>query len=638
MVRFISDLKATHPRLLATEQDFARIRDFISCNDVFKTWWADIKKQADELPATGVERGDPDVGYLWSARELKRRVMLLSLVYQISGDTAYAEKAYEQMMFVCQDGVNGFYDWDPEHFLDTSETMITIAYGYDWLYDFLTEEQRSNIKGALIERGLMPAKATYEWYFDQKEEPPYKLKPFIRNGWVNTNNNWGCVCNSSIAVAALCLADEEPELCEYCLQSALRSITPALAPFSPEGSYVEGRAYWGYATRYLFEMLGSLETALGTTFGLHEYPGLKNTWQYPFHLTGSSGYVFNFSDSGLERNSTVPEMFYFANKYGIVGLGNERYRALIGKEAIANSLFLQVKPSHDDCRLAVNNSKQKVTVKDLIWCKSLEYLECDTQPAIERDKHYKVDALVTMRSEIGNGNGLFVGIKAGDNAINHGDLDSGTFVLDALGERWVCDLGSDLYSLPGYFEDDPRGCRRWEYYRKRAEGHNTLVINPDMLPDQVEKSYTSFCDVQINTDEPYAVCDLTKAYERNGAEKVMRSVKLTNNRTVCVLQDKIVTAKASDIWWFVHTQAQVELSDDRRSAILSIGDKKISVQLEASSCGSFTVMDAKPLEGCPNPPGQDKNEGYRKLAIHLSHVSSASICVSFNTQQAKTEL
>ena len=35
-------------------------------------------------------------------------------------------------------------------------------------------------------------------------------------------------------------------------------------------------------------------------------------------------------------------------------------------------------------------------------------------------------------------------------------------------------MGPDDYNLPGYF-----GKRRWNYYRLRAEGHNTLTIDDE---------------------------------------------------------------------------------------------------------------------------------------------------------------
>ena len=88
--------------------------------------------------------------------------------------------------------------------------------------------------------------------------------------------------------------------------------------------------------------------------------------------------------------------------------------------------------------------------------------------------YYPAD-VVTLRTRWQDGEATFMGFKAGEMGASHGNLDAGSFVLDALGTRWAVDLGGDDYALPGYF-----GSQRWTYYRLRAEGHNTLVINPGM--------------------------------------------------------------------------------------------------------------------------------------------------------------
>jgi len=35
-----------------------------------------------------------------------------------------------------------FPDWFPKHFLDTAEMTAALGVGYDWLFDFLSAEER----------------------------------------------------------------------------------------------------------------------------------------------------------------------------------------------------------------------------------------------------------------------------------------------------------------------------------------------------------------------------------------------------------------------------------------------------------------------------------------------------------------
>jgi hypothetical protein len=57
--------------------------------------------------------------------------------------------------------------------------------------------------------------------------------------------------------------------------------------------------------------------------------------------------------------------------------------------------------------------------------------------SLPKDAFFRGVDVVFMRSSWTDPNALFVGFKGGDNAANHSNLDLGTFVLDALGERWA---------------------------------------------------------------------------------------------------------------------------------------------------------------------------------------------------------
>jgi hypothetical protein len=60
---------------------------------------------------------------------------------------------------------------------------------------------------------------------------------------------------------------------------------------------------------------------------------------------------------------------------------------------------------------------------------------------------------------------------------NHNDLDGGTFVFEAGGQRWGMDMGSGNYGLKNYFSQNLK--YRYGYYRKSTAGHNTLTFDND---------------------------------------------------------------------------------------------------------------------------------------------------------------
>ena len=55
--------------------------------------------------------------------------------------------------------------------------------------------------------------------------------------------------------------------------------------------------------------------------------------------------------------------------------------------------------------------------------------------ALPLGRYFRDAEVVSMRSDWGDKDQIFVGFKAGDNKANHSHLDLGSFVMDALGTR-----------------------------------------------------------------------------------------------------------------------------------------------------------------------------------------------------------
>jgi len=586
----IKDLKEKstnqqHPRLMATDEDFKRIKRQLKTDENLQRWYKNLQVETKKiLRAPTVKYEIPDgLRLLDTSRTVLQRTINLALMYRLTKDKKYADRAWEELSVVADN--KKFPNWNPRHFLDTAEMTNAVAIGYDWLYDYLSANQRAILRKALIEKGLTPALQVYRGT---------ARDPEIATSWRDGTDNWNTVSNAGIGMGALAIGDESPELQAMAgevLQHAIESIKKSLAAYAPDGGMPEGPAYWNYATIYMAYFLSALDSALGTDYGLSKMEGISETGYYPIYTEGAKG-TFNVGDAASNIISRKPQMFWFSNKYKNVDFFNA---ALKGNDPM--NLIWYRKPKEK------SSSLKGIPLDKL-------FLNSET-------------GIVTMRSAW-NKNATFVGIHAGYNQSNHGDLDIGDFVLDALGVRWTYELGSDDYNLNGYFDLQSK---RWMYYRKRAEGQNTLVINPRSELDQNRTAKATITNFSSTRQQSFAIMDMTSAYW--DAFSAKRGIALTEERKTVVLQDELKLKKPSEVYWFMHTQAQIELTKDRKTAILTYSGKRIYAHIDSPIAGSFIIMEAKPLPTSPNPIGQASNEGMRKLAIRLSNTQNVTLSVLF---------
>ena len=88
----------------------------------------------------------------------------------------------------------------------------------------------------------------------------------------------------------------------------------------------------------------------------------------------------------------------------------------------------------------------------------------------------------------------------------------------------------------------------------------------------------------------------------------------TSARRRVLVQDEIEATKA-DVWWFMHTQADVILQDGGRMRDAIARRQELEARIESPESARFEVRPAEPLPTSPNPAGQKSNSGSRKLSI-----------------------
>lgn len=552
-------LRPTHPRLFFTDEELPRIKDALKKDLLVQQWYDRLSEEAQQMLA------EPPVEYklvgprlLRQSRAALRRISTLAGLYRLDGDQRWSARARTEMLTAA-----AFPDWNPKHFLDTAEMTTALAIGYDWLYDHLSVEDRATIRRALIEKGLKQG-------LDAYTREPQWTKANHGTAWTEADHNWNQVCNGGMIVGALAIADEEPALAAAIINGARKSIVVPMRKFAPDGGYEEGPGYWNYGTRYNVFFLAAIKSALGTDFGLTKMPGFADTGLFRMHIIGPLGQTFNYADSRAKAES-ASQMLWLAR-----ALDRPMYAA-------HERLVAGDRPDIFHLLWSGNNSRAigKLNL-------SLDYIFRNVNVAL-------------FRSAWQDAKATYVGFKGGDNKANHSHLDLGTFVLDALGERWALDLGPDDYNLPDYFSKR----QRWTYYRLRTESHNTLTIDNK---NQNPSGRAPLIAYLSTTRRAFAVADLTDGYKPK-VIRAWRGIALLDRRQVLV-QDEIKARELVDVIWNFHTRARVEMRGKR--ATLTQNNVQFEVRILSPQSARFEVISSNPA-----PPPQAQQPDVRNLRIRL---------------------
>ncbi len=125
---------------------------------------------------------------------------------------------------------------------------LAVAYGYDLLYDAMTDGQRAQCREALRKNVFAPYMEAHALYNPE-------LRAFTDHEghwewWTTCYFNWNSWVNGGIGLAALAMLDEVPEAPKVVemARASLKCVTPEWDQGDIEdGGWDEGPMYWGAA-------------------------------------------------------------------------------------------------------------------------------------------------------------------------------------------------------------------------------------------------------------------------------------------------------------------------------------------------------------------------------------------------------
>ncbi|MCX7013611.1 MAG: heparinase II/III family protein [Candidatus Sumerlaeota bacterium] len=559
--RILAALDKSHPRLLMKEADLANLQSRLAQapkDSPLQGLYRDLLSAADKALQEEPPATDSPGGMLRVSKQTLARIYTLGLAWRLTRKETYAAQARDLMLHAA-----AFPDWNPKHFLDTAEMSNALGVGYDWLYDYLDAASRETIRQALVDKAMKPGLDAYEGR--------------LHATWTTGTNNWNLVCNGGLVVGALAIAETDGELSEAILSHALQSMPLAMASYAPDGLWPEGPVYWWYATRYAVYAIASLQSALGSDFGLSDSPGFSNTGFHPILTTGPTGMGLNYADAGGETmGKDMSVLFWLARRFDQPVFSAYLHKGL---------------------------KKGDGTAEHLLWYQPPPQGAAADFP-LDRRFRGPVE-LAVMRSAWDDPGALFVGVKAGYNTVSHAHLDLGNFELDALGTRWARDLGSDKYGLPGYFDHQGSDAPRWSYFRPSSRSHNVPLLDNQ---NQGLDGKATFVEFEFKPDRAFAILDLTSAYPK--ARKAMRGIAVLPGRRAVLTQDEFEMESPCEFAWGMTTDAKIEIQPGGK-ALLSRDNRRLMAQILSPSGAEFAV------ESTANEKGQRDNAGVSRLMARL---------------------
>jgi hypothetical protein len=228
--------------------------------------------------------------------------------------------------------------------------------------------------------------------------------------------------------------------------------------------------------------------------------------------------------------------------------------------------------------------------------------------------------IMVHRSSWTDPRATFVGLKGGSPSASHGQMDTGSFVLDADGVRWAVDLGPENYhaieSRGMNLWSNAQNSDRWKIFRLNNLGHSALVI--DDKP-QVVSGNAPIVNFSDDYQRPFSIVDLTPVY-RDQLESAHRGIALLPSREVLVQDELTGLQSGSRVRWGMITAAKPSV-EDRREMVLLQSDKKLTLKIVSPPGAVWTKVNT----AIPQNEWDSPNPGTTMIAIEANAPASGEL-------------
>lgn len=460
--------------------------------------------------------------------------------------------------------LRNFYGKTVDIELDSSTLAADLATADYLLGDRLAPATRQLIRENLERRIFAPYRAAANG-----GRPEF---PWMRA----MSNNWNAVCYDGVTAAALATVDS-PEQRAWFIALVEKNIDSYLrGGFTPDGYCVEGLGYWNYGFGHFILLTEDIRQATGGKIDLMSLPDAAQPALFGLRSAILNGVHLSIADCNPDSGPSPLLMNYVARRFDhdIPELSAKIGGSLTEQVAMA---FL---PSHLPTVALANNPCAELPWRT--WFPDGGILVCrpGSSPAAP----------------------FAVAIKGGNNGVNHGHNDAGSFSVVVETNMVICDPGGEVYTARTF------SSRRYESELLNSFGHAVPIV-ADQLQRHGAAARAVVLATHFTASADTIAFDLRSAYWAPDLRKLDRTFVYQRGRNPCLeVRDQAIFSAPESFESALITWGQV-----RRTAAyeLTISDGSAAVRVSIDTGGAPFHLRLKPID--------ENSENHRK-PVHLGIV------------------
>ena len=540
-----------HPRLCMTNDRLSDFVDAVKADPEYCTWSTFYAKSVLPWMDRDIIRepaGYPDhqrTAPIWrqtyiDLQEVWYAIRHLAIGGRVTGDAAMTARAKEWLLETA--------GWDPMGVTSRAYTdewayrvCNALAWGYDWLHQDLSEDERAIVRTALLERTRDIAEHAIL-------NAKIHLFPYDSHA----------VRSVSLVIVPACIAllgDDENDDARDWLNYSIEFLSTVYSPWGDsDGGWAEGTHYWMMGIAYLIDSANRLKSYIG--LDLYKRPFFQNTGDFPLFCKAP-----NTRRATMGDDSTMGDLPCVKT-----GLNLRQFAGATGNGAYQWYCDENLRTNPGTEMAFYNWGWWDTNFDELVF--QTDFPVVEATPPVSGLRHFKGIGWVGVQHAMDDPDShihfVFKSSQFGSISHSHGDQNS--FCMSAFGEDMAIQSGH-------YVAFNSSMHRTW---RRQTRSKNAILINGKGQYAEKDKSKAMAATGRIlaaETHEDHYLIrgDATGAYQSLSPEVIRaeREIYFVRN-SYFVIIDKVDAETPVTVDWLLHANNAYDLG---KSSFRNTGNK-----------------------------------------------------------------